>query len=100
MRAGEVERYARAYLYFGAIQFILTSKRGNFAEHSPILRDISAVAEWRKVNSGLLKMYYAEVLHKFVVVQHFLFCSLLSFDAAVVAAPVAAPQVAAPSAPQ
>jgi hypothetical protein len=36
-------------------------KRGMFSEHSPILYDISGVAEWNKVNSGLVKMYHAEV---------------------------------------
>ena len=77
-----VDRYQHAFLYFGAIKFILTSKRGVFAEHSPLLHDISGVGEWRKVNTGLVKMYHAEVLHKFVVVQHFLFGRLLPFDAA------------------
>ena len=36
-------------------------KTGPFAEHSNVLWGISAVAEWSKVNSGLLKMYKAEV---------------------------------------
>jgi serine/threonine-protein phosphatase 2A activator len=45
-----------------------------------MLNDISALPEWRKVNSGLIKMYHAEVLHKFVVVQHFLFGTILPFE--------------------
>ena len=36
-------------------------KTGPFAEHSNTLWGISSVAEWTKVNSGLIKMYKAEV---------------------------------------
>ena len=36
-------------------------KTGPFAEHSNTLWGISGVAEWSKVNSGLIKMYKAEV---------------------------------------
>lgn len=36
-------------------------KTGPFAEHSNKLYGISGVAEWSKVNSGLIKMYKAEV---------------------------------------
>ena len=52
-------------------------KLASFAEHSPMLNDITAVKTWDKVNSGLLKMYRAEVLAKFAVVQHFIYSSLL-----------------------
>ena len=55
-------------------------KSGPFAEHSRYLYDISGVPEWTKVNSGLVKMYKEEVLHKFPVIQHFLFGSLLQMD--------------------
>ena len=44
-------------------------KTGPFAEHSNQLWNISAVPNWDKVNSGLIKMYKAEVrtfLHKIV----------------------------------
>lgn len=36
-------------------------KTGPFAEHSNTLWGISSVQEWTKVNSGLIKMYKAEV---------------------------------------
>lgn len=68
-------------LYFGAIGFINDVKKGPFWEHSPMLFDISGVkAGWAKINKGMLKMYDAEVLSKFPVVQHFHFGSLFSWE--------------------
>ncbi|KAF9522834.1 hypothetical protein CPB83DRAFT_863876 [Crepidotus variabilis] len=58
-------------LYFLAIIRIHTLKIGPFHEHSSQLHSIAAgVPNWGKVNSGLFKMYEAEVLGKRVVVQH------------------------------
>ena len=57
-------------------------KKGPFAEHSNQLWNISMVPSWSKINSGLIKMYQAEVLDKFPVVQHVLFGSFINFEQA------------------
>ncbi|KAF5286367.1 hypothetical protein FQR65_LT12661 [Abscondita terminalis] len=77
-----VERLHCEYLFLGCIKYINHVKTGPFAEHSNQLWGISGVASWSKINSGLVKMYKAEVLGKFPVVQHILFGSLLPFKIA------------------
>ncbi|KAI7366102.1 phosphotyrosyl phosphatase activator [Hortaea werneckii] len=68
-------------MYFSAIHFINSVKKGPFWEHSPILYDISGIKDgWGKINKGMLKMYAAEVLGKFPVVQHFPFGSLFRWE--------------------
>jgi serine/threonine-protein phosphatase 2A activator len=69
-------------MYFSAIQFIYDVKRGPFWEHSPVLYDISGIKDgWAKINKGMIKMWAAEVLGKFPVVQHFPFGSLFEWKA-------------------
>ncbi|KAI3845474.1 hypothetical protein MKX03_023409 [Papaver bracteatum] len=72
-----LDNFAEEYLYISCIAFVRKVKKGPFHEHSPMLNDISGVANWNKVNGGLLKMYKAEVLEKVPIMQHFLFGSLL-----------------------
>ncbi|KAL1621951.1 Serine/threonine-protein phosphatase 2A activator 1 [Neofusicoccum ribis] len=80
-RKNVVERERKINMYFSAIGFIYDVKKGPFWEHSPILFDISGVrAGWAKINKGMLKMYNAEVLSKFPVVQHFPFGSLFRWE--------------------
>jgi serine/threonine-protein phosphatase 2A activator len=47
-----------------------------------MLSDIAMVPNWSKVNTGMLRMYQAEVLGKFPVVQHLPLGTLLSFTPA------------------
>jgi serine/threonine-protein phosphatase 2A activator len=73
-------KFAHEYFFMDCIKFIYEMKTGPFAEHSNILWSISSIPHWAKVNSGLIKMYKAEVLHKFPVIQHFVFGTLLSIE--------------------
>ncbi|KAG6816667.1 hypothetical protein H0H87_004027 [Tephrocybe sp. NHM501043] len=68
-------------LYFMMITRIRQVKLGPFHEHSSQLHSIAVgVPNWRKVNSGLFKMYEAEVLGKRVVVQHLPLGGLLEWE--------------------
>ncbi|KAK4948727.1 Serine/threonine-protein phosphatase 2A activator 1 [Elasticomyces elasticus] len=76
-----VEKEKETNMYFSAIAFIYDVKKGPFWEHSPMLFDISGIKDgWGKINKGMIKMYNAEVLSKFPVVQHFPFGSLFKWE--------------------
>ena len=69
---------SREYLYLEGISFIKQIKSSApFAETSPMLNDISALRDWGKICSGLMRLFQGEVLGKFPVIQHVLFGSLL-----------------------
>ena len=72
---------------FACIKYISEVKTGPFAEHSNQLWNVSGVASWDKVYQGLIKMYRAEVLSKFPVIQHVFFGTLFSLDEAQVPIP-------------
>ena len=73
-----LEEYSPEYMYLEGIQFIKVLKTGApFAETSPMLNDISHLGEWSRICAGLLRLYEAEVLSKFPVVQHLLFGTIL-----------------------
>ena len=68
------------HLYLAAVGFIKRVKKGHFAEHSPMLNDISQLESWGRVLPGLVRMYEGEVLSKLQVVQHLPFGSLLKWE--------------------
>lgn len=58
----------------------MSVKPCSFAEHSPMLNDITICRSWDQVNQGLMKMYNGEVLGKFAVIQHFIYTPFLSIQ--------------------
>jgi serine/threonine-protein phosphatase 2A activator len=74
-----VNRNADEFFYFAGIKYIKETKKGPFSEHSPKLFDITNHT-WHKANQGLIRMYRAEVLKKFPVIQHFVFGSILPYE--------------------
>lgn len=75
-RADCCKRFSDKYMFFEAVDYINTVKDGPFCEHSNKLWNISGVPFWHKVHEGLIKMYAAEVLAKFPIMQHFYFGSI------------------------
>ena len=75
-----VEAFAKDFLYFGCVEYVLQVKKGSLGETSPMLNDISAVGRWQKVSTGMLKMYEGEVLSKLPIVQHLGFGSLFRWE--------------------
>lgn len=75
-----VREYADRFLYIDAVRQVLQVKRGApFHETSPMLYDITAVPTWQRIHAGLVRMYRAEVLGKYPVIQHFLFGETLQW---------------------
>ncbi|XP_053672283.1 serine/threonine-protein phosphatase 2A activator [Anopheles nili] len=73
-----IEKYKKELMFVGCIDYIQQVKTGHFAEHSNQLWSISAVPQWSKICTGLIKMYQKEVLSKFPVMQHVYFGSVLT----------------------
>lgn len=67
---------------FACLSNIHKVKSGPFHEHSNQLWNISGVPLWSKVFTGLVKMYRAEVLSKFPVMQHVKFGSVFTLEPA------------------
>ena len=75
-----LEYLGKDNLYMQAISFIKSVKHGGgFSNYAPMLYDISKLPKWSKVNAGMMKMYFGEVLDKLPVSQHTLFGTLLPY---------------------
>jgi hypothetical protein len=72
-----LDGFSSEYMYLDSIRFIMSVKTCSFAEHSPMLNDITIIKTWEQVNAGLWKMYFAEVMGKFAVIQHFIYSPML-----------------------
>eukprot|EP00494_Astrolonche_serrata_P018876 UN19072 len=68
-------------MYLSCLKLIFDVKKcALFHEHSPTLYSLIKVPSWNKITDGMLKMYIAEVLMKFPVIQRFYFGSLLTIE--------------------
>ena len=74
-----LKQHKNDWLYLQGIAFIKEIKfSAPFAETSPMLHDISFKSDWVVVHRGMIKLFEGEVLHKFPVIQHFLFGSIIA----------------------
>lgn len=74
------EKYENDYLFMACIAYINRAKKGPFFEHSNQLYNASGTPSWQRLNEGLIRMYKAEVLGKFPVIQHTMFGDLVSIE--------------------
>ena len=79
-QADIVDNFSKDYIYMACVKFVCEMKTGPMQEHSPILSESADAESWTKVYQGMMRIYFAEVLGKYPVMQHFLFGSILPFD--------------------
>ena len=73
-------KFQDSYSYCKWISYLYESKTGPFNQHSRVLYSLTSIQSFDQIHSGMIKMFKAEVLDKFVVVQQFKFGSLIQFN--------------------
>ena len=70
------------YMYLSCVKHIreVVKPYGHLGEVAPILNDISGVASWEKVQTGLMRMFISEILCKVPIMRHLKFGSILPFQ--------------------
>ncbi|OHT01780.1 Serine/threonine-protein phosphatase 2A activator [Tritrichomonas foetus] len=72
--------YKDEFSYCKWIEYLYESKSGPFSQHSRILYSLSRIPDFEQIHQGMMKMFHAEVLNKFVVVQQFGFGTILQWN--------------------
>ncbi|KAG4306558.1 hypothetical protein PORY_000546 [Pneumocystis oryctolagi] len=73
-----LDAFSKDFIYLDYIRFVNSIKTVSLRWYSPMLDDISGIKQWKNVNTGMLKMYKAEVLNKLSIMQHYIFGRLIS----------------------
>jgi hypothetical protein len=81
------EMLKKGYHILACLAYIHQVKACPFHEHSNQHWDISGIPNWPKVYSGRMKMYKAEVLCKYPIMQHSLFGSIFTLEKALPPSP-------------
>lgn len=69
----QVDMFRDEYIFFEAVSFILTNKRGPFNEHSYTLWNFSGLGSWDLMYRRIRSKFDDDVLTPFPIVQHLLF---------------------------
>lgn len=69
----QVDMYKGDFIFFEAVDFILTNKKGPFNEHSYTLWNLSGAPGWDNIFRRTKIKFRDEVLSPFPIIQHLLF---------------------------
>lgn len=69
----QVDMFKSDYIFFEAVDFILSNKRGPFNEHSYTLWGFTGLNSWETILNRIKYKFTDDILGPFPIVQHFLF---------------------------